>query len=142
MPLGGGIAAGRCLFAAWLASRFRGHLRVEGTHQPVERRVVDQIIHDIVERIFHHAQVDFAAGQHTVWQVCQPVGLVKVGVHLRGRVAERQRLLLDVVGEALQAGDQAQAGGLELLGEGMDQRKRAGLDYLCRGDEGMSKNSL
>ncbi len=94
------IAGRRIRCTSW----FRGHPRIEGTHQPVERRVVDQIIHDVVEGIFHSAQVDFAAGQHAVWQVTQPVSLAEVGVDLRGRAAEGQRLLLDVVGEALQAG--------------------------------------
>lgn len=79
--------------------------------------------------------MDSAAAQHTVRQVSQPVGLAEAAVHLHGRAAEGERLLLDVVGEALQAGDQDQAGGLELLGEGTCQGQGARLDYLSGGNE-------
>lgn len=114
-------------------SRLRGHPGVKRTHQPVERRVIDQVIHDVVEGIFHFAQLDFAAGQHAVWQLSQPAGLAEAGVDLCGGAAEGERLLLDVVGEALQAGDKDQTGGLELLGEGTCQGQGARLNYLSGG---------
>lgn len=112
-----------------------GHPGVEGTHQPVERRVVDQVIHDVVQGLLHPAQLDPAAAQHAVRQVRQPVGLSEADVHLRGRAADGERLLLDVVGEALQAGGEDQAGGLELLGKGAGQGQGARLDYLIGGKE-------
>ncbi len=118
-------------------SRLWGHPGIERTHQPVERRVIDQIVHDVVERIFHFAQLDFAAGQHAVRQFSQPVGLAEAGVDLRGGAAEGERLLLDVVGETLQAGDEDQTGGLELLSEGTCQGQGARLNYL-REEEGMN----
>lgn len=134
MWLGGGGAGGRSSCAAGgrgrRISRLWGHPGVERTYQPVERRVIDQIVHDVVEGIFHFAQLDFAAGQHAVWQLSQPVGLAEAGVDLYGRAAEGERLLLDVVGEALQAGDEDQTGGLELLGEGTCQGQGARLNYL------------
>lgn len=139
MWLGGGRAGGRSSSAAGskrrCASLLWGCRGVEGTDQPVERRVVDQIVHDVVEGILHSAQVDFAAGQHTVWQVPQPVSLAEAGVDLCGRAADGERLLLDVVGEALQAGDEDQAGGLELLGEGTSQGQGARLNGLSGADE-------
>lgn len=95
----------------------RSHPWVERTHQPVERRVVDQVIEDVVQRILHVAQLDSAGGQHAVWQLSQHCGSVEAGVHLSCRVAEGESLLLDVVGDSLQAGDQEQTGGLELLRE-------------------------
>lgn len=48
-----------------------GHAGVEWPHQPVERRVVDQVIHDMVQRLLHLAQLDAAAAQHTVRQLPQ-----------------------------------------------------------------------
>lgn len=133
-----GRVGGCSLWAAGLRSRFRtglwGYPGVEGTDQPVERRVVDQIIHDVVEGLFHSAQVGLAAGQNAVWQVSQPVGLAEVGVDLCGRSTEGQRLLLDVAGEALQAWDEDEAGGLELLGEGMSQGQGARLNRLRGGN--------
>lgn len=110
------------------------HPGIEGSDQPVEGRVVDQVVHDVVERILHLPQLGLAVGQHAVWQVSQHLGLAEVGVDLRGGAAEGQRLLLDVVGQALQAGDQDQAGGLELLGEGTRQGQGARLDCLSGGD--------
>lgn len=111
------------------------HARVEGSHQPVERRVVDQVIHDVVQRVLHSAQRGLAGGQHAVRQVPQHLGLAEAVVHLRGGVAEGQRLLLDVVREALQAGDEDQAGGLELLGEGTCQDQGARLNSLKEDDD-------
>lgn len=111
---------------SWLGS----HPGVEGPYQPVERRVVDQIIHDVVERIFNFSQLCLAVGQHAVWQVSQHLSLAEVGVDLCGRAADGERLLLDVVGEALQAGDDDQTGCLELLSEGTCQGQGARLNYL------------
>lgn len=127
--LGGGRAAGCSL------RLLRRHPGVEGTHQPVERRVIDQIIHDVVQGIFHFAQLHFAAGQHAVWQVSQHFSLAEAGVDLCGRAAEGEHLLLDVVGEALHAGDEDQAGGLELLSEGTCQGQSARLNYLDGGND-------
>lgn len=115
--------------------QLRGHPRVERTDQPVERRVIDQIIHHVVEGIFHFAQLDFAAGQHAVWQISQYLSLAEAGVDLCGGAAEGERLLLDVVGEALQAGDEDQARRLELLREGAGQGQGARLNYLSGKDE-------
>lgn len=50
-------------------------------------------------------------------------------------MGERERLLLNVVGEALQAGDEDQACGLELLGEGARNGQSARLYCLKRGGE-------
>lgn len=111
-------------------SRLRSNPGVEGSDQPVERRVVDQVIHDVVERLFHFAQLDLAAAQHAVRHVSQHLGLAEAGVDVGGGAGEGKRLLLDVAGEALQAGDEDQAGGLELLGEGVCQGQSARLDHL------------
>lgn len=105
-----------------------GRAGVEGTHQPVERRVVDQVIHDVVQRLLHLTQLDVAAGQHTA-------GQSQTGVELHCRAAEGQRLPLDVVGKPLHARHHHQAGRLELLAEGTGQRQCARLDDL-RAKEG------
>ena len=137
--LAGRRAGGRRWCAAGPAgpvlALFRGHPWVEGTDQPVERRVVDHVVHDVVEGIPHSGQLGSAAAQHRVRHVSQPVGLAEVGVHLWGGAAEGERLLLDVVGEALQVRDQGEAGGLELLGEGAGQGQGARLYHLSRVDE-------
>lgn len=107
-----------------------GRAGVEGPDQPVERRVVDQVVHDSVQGLPHLGQVDPAGAQHAVGQLAQPIGRVEAGVHVRGGAAEGQRLLLYVVGEPLQAGDQDQTGGLELLGQGTGQGQGPRLDHL------------
>lgn len=113
--------------------RLRGHAGVEGPDQPVERRVVDQVVHHVVQGVLHPAQMHPASAQHAVRQLPQGGGCTEADVHLGGGAAQGQRLLLDVEGETLQAGHQAQAGGLELLGEGEGQRQGAGLDRLRGG---------
>lgn len=123
----GGAGRWRILAAALLLL----HSGVEGPHQPVERRVVDQVIHDVVQGVLHAAQLHLAAAQHAVGQLPQAAGGVKAAVHLCGRAAQRQGLLLDVVGEALHAGDQDQTGGLELLCEGACQGQGARFNDLC-----------
>lgn len=50
-------------------------------------------------------------------------------------MAEGERLLLDVVGKTLQARDEDQAGGLELLGEGTCKDQGARLNCLSAGEE-------
>jgi len=130
LRLGGGAAGGPRRRAAGGVVQLRGHPGVEGADQPVERRVVDQVVHDVVEGVLDSAQLDFAAGQHAVWQVSQRGGLVEPGVDVRGGAAEGEHLPLDVVGEPLQAGDEAQAGGLELLREGACQGQGAMVDDL------------
>lgn len=93
-------------------------MRVEGPHQPVERRVVDQVIHDVVQRLLHLAQLDASAAEHAVRQLPEPARQTEAGVELCCRAAEGERLPLDVVGETLHARDHHQAGCLELLAEG------------------------
>lgn len=114
-------------------SPLRVHPGVEGTNQPVKRRVVDQVVHDVVQGVFHSAQLDSAGAQHAVRQIAQWAGLAEADVDLCGGAAEQERLLLDVVGEALQPGDQDQTGGLELLGEGLCQGQGAVLNNLRGG---------
>lgn len=115
------------------------NLGVKWTHQPVERCVIDQIIHDVVQGFFHFAQLDFAVGQHAVWQVSQHFSLAEVVVDQCCRAANGEHLLLDVVGETLQAGNEDQAGGLELLSEGTCQSQGARLNGLDRGKEQILK---
>lgn len=104
------------------------HVGIKGPHQPVERRVVDHVVHDLVQGLPDPVQTDPADAQHAVGQLAQPLRPAQVG--MGGGVAEGQRLLLEVGGQALQAGDQDQAGGLELLGQGAGQGQGPGLHHL------------
>jgi len=105
-----------------------GQPGVEGPHQPVERRVVDQVVQDVVQRRLHlgQARPPAAAAAAPLRQPREEAG---------GGAAEPQRLPLDVAGQALQAGRQRGAGGVQLLGEGARQGQGAGLDDLAWREE-------
>lgn len=77
----------------------------------------------------------FAAGQYAIRQVSQYFSLAEVVVDLCGGAADGEHFLLDVIGETLQAGDEDQAGGLELLSEGTCQGQGARLNGLDKGKD-------
>ena len=97
-----------------------GQAGVEGPHQPVERRVVDQVVQDLVQGPLHLAQPRLPAGERALGQGPDS-GRREAGVDAGGGAAQRARLPLEVAGEALQTGRQRETGGLQLLGEGGGQ---------------------
>lgn len=50
------LGRGRCSGVGW------GQPGVKGTYQPVEGRVVHQVVHDVIQRLLHLVQLGLAAG--------------------------------------------------------------------------------
>ena len=123
------------LFAAqaFLHAGSRGlHVWVKGTYQPVEWRVVHQVVHGGVQRLSEAVQLRSAGGQHPVGEVPERHRLAEAAADLGGQVGDGERLILDVLGEALQTRHQPLAGGLQLVGEPAGQGQRTGLNTLHR----------
>lgn len=92
--------------ASWYSHRF--YARVKWTHQPVEWRVVDQIIHDVVSGFSHALQLTASVAKHCVGQVAQSCSIVEPGVDIHSHVANGQRLLLDVLWQTLEVGHEGE----------------------------------
>lgn len=116
---------------AVLTAASRGlHVWVKGTYQPVERRVVHQVVHGVVQRLAETVQLRAAGGQHAFRQVAKGHRLAEVSTELGGEVRQGEGLVLDVAREPLHARHQPLARGLQLLGQTTGQDQRTRLDDL------------
>lgn len=93
------------------------HAWVKWTYQPIERCIVDQVVHDIIHRISYSAQLRSTDDEYCTGHVFYGGRLSEAAIYLHGRLGDRGDLDLDVLRETFEAGHQDQICGLKLLAE-------------------------
>lgn len=88
---------------------------VKWTYQPIERCIVEQVVHDVIHRISYSAQLGSTGGEDAVGQISYSGSLTEAAVDLHGGVADGDGLDLDVLRKTFEAGHQDQTCALKLL---------------------------
>lgn len=93
------------------------HAWVKWTYQPIERRIVDQIVHDVIHGVLYSVHLRSTAGEDCIRQISHDGSFTEAGVDLHGRVTDGEGMDLDVLRKTFQTGHQDQTCALKLLAE-------------------------
>lgn len=93
------------------------HAWVKRTNQPIERCIIEQVVHDVIHGISYSAQLRSTDDEYATGHISYDGFLSEAAVYLHGGEADRGHLDLDVLRETFEAGHQDQIRGLNLQAE-------------------------